>query len=141
MSKFTTKAQFLFEPGVSGVVLDAVGVQHTSNSAFAPTLGDLSFIPYRRARLKYKLALSAASTAGAVDLVLNAGGVERARIPVAIAGGGAAIIGAADVDLSGIAGESAITLSVDVTTVADAGVTASVFASLDVAVPLIVSGC
>lgn len=140
MSAFTTKTQFNFEPAVNALALSSTGVKHTTNSAWSPTLGDLSFIPYRRAFVRYSLNCSALATAGAVTIECLAGGAVKGSAVVTLTQGQYQS-GKIDVDLGLVAGESPITMKITVDTASNAGVTADFIAAIDIEVPLIVSTC
>jgi hypothetical protein len=141
MSSFTTKTVQPLEPGVSGVALDSVGIAHETAQAFGATLEDLAMLAYRRGKARFKLKLSTASTAGAATVRFLAGSVQVGTKDIAIGGAGAAIMDTLDLNLGGVAGETPITMQVEMTTAADAGVTAEVYGRVEVSTPLVVSGC
>jgi hypothetical protein len=142
MSKFTAKTQLSFEPNVSGVALnvDADTVAHTTAVAWAPTLGDLSFIPYRRALARYKIKTSSLATTGTITVDIIAGGTIKGTTSVVLSAG-AEQSGQIAVDLSSVAGETPILARVTVDVEANTGITMSFNAALDIEVPLIVSSC
>jgi hypothetical protein len=142
MSKFTVKTQFNFEPNVTAITLDGAPatVAHTTAQPWGPTLGDLAFIPYRRALARYKISTSALATVGSITFDVVAGGVVRGSKEIDLTAG-ANQSGQIPVDLATVAGETPVYVRVTINESADSGVTMQLDAALDIEVPLIVSGC
>lgn len=142
MSKaFTTKAVMDFEPGVSGLALNSTGQKHQTADAWAPKLGDLAMLPYRRGRFAYKLRQSGSATTGTAKIEIMAGTVVLDTITLSLNGSGGDVTGAVDLDLSSVAGETGIKMRLSVDTAADTAITADLWGRLEVSTPLIVSTC
>lgn len=142
MSKaFTTKTVMPLEPGISGLDLATTGIKHNTAADFAAKLEDLAMLAYRRGRAKYKLALNQTTTAGEVTVSFRAGAVEVGSDTFTVGGNGQVFTGAVDLNLGGVAGETGITMRVNVDTAADASTTAQAWGQVEVSTPLVVSSC
>jgi len=138
MSIFAGKIRLPFEPKMA-IAMDAVAQTQTPDP-IRPTLGTLAALRYTPAKFAYNLKLSTAPTTGAATVRLYAGATEVASASVAIVG--TTEIGASfDVDLSDVKGQAKLSAAVDVTGAADAGITATLDAFLDVDLPVVNSGC
>lgn len=138
MSVFAGKIRLPFEPKMA-VAMDAVQQTQTPE-AIRPTLGTLAALRYTPARIAYNLKLSSAPTTGAATVRIFAGATEIASSSVAIVGA-TEIGGSFDVDVSEVKGQTKLSAAVDVTSAADAGITATLDAFLDVDLPVVNSGC
>lgn len=106
------------------------GEKDTVPVAMRPTLGPLSMLQYKTARLRWSIEGAGAAEG---NLALKADGTTLANEDISAGSG------AVDVDLAGVQGQTPLELVADVTTAGDAG--ATVQAVLDVEQPLIMSGC
>jgi len=138
---FVHATQFLFEPLVSGLAIDAVGVKHTTSNEWAPRLRDLAAAKHRRGQMRFKIVTNQDPASGEITLNLKAGSVTKHTEVIAL-GGGTVYQGLVDVDLSGVAADTQLKLEVDVTTASGAAsTTAELVAALDVSTIAITSSC
>ncbi|MFL1484895.1 hypothetical protein [Marinobacter sp. LN3S78] len=138
MSIFAGKLHFPFEPKMA-VALDATGETRTPD-ILRPSLGSLAVLQYKPAKLAFHMILSDEPTSGAATVKVYAGESELATVAVTLEGN-SVISGSTDIDLSTVRGQTALSVSVDVTGAADAGITATLDAVLGVDLPVVQSGC
>lgn len=137
---FVHASQFQFEPFITGLAVDAVGVKHTTSNEWAPRLRDLAAAKHRRGQMRFKIQTNQATAGGEITLNLKAGSVVKHTEVIAL-GATTSYSGLVDVDLSGVAADTQIKLELDVTTAAAAGTTADLVAALDVSTIAITSSC
>lgn len=140
MTTFTSKTEMQFEKLLGNIALDATGEAHSTADDFAPRLGDLSFIPYRRAVFAYKLKLDASAGSGEATISLEAGGTALVSETLDLTSA-TEFTGRVEVDLSSVAGETKLKTVLDVGTAAPASRTGELDSRLIVEVPLITSSC
>lgn len=139
--KFSNKTQFNFDPlSVSGIDLVAAGVAYETAQAHRETLADLARLSDLRAKFRYSIQLNQATTAGVLSVKLMAGVTEVGSATVDPTTG-TRLTGALDVDVSEVAGSTALRLELEVVTSCDAGTTGAVAVALDVEHPVIITGC
>lgn len=138
MTTLAGKSQFVFEPKMS-VAADAVAATDTPEN-LRPTLGPLAQLSYKPASWAYLVRFSATPTQGAADIKLMAGATVIRSDSVSF-NGNSLISGAVAVDLSQVAGETPLRVEIDVTSAADAAITATVDSTVSVEQPVVVSGC
>lgn len=139
--KFANKTQFNFDPlTVSGIDLVTTGVAYATDPAHRETLADLARLSDLRAKFRYTLALNQATAAGVVQVKLMAGTTEVHAVTVDPTAS-QRLTGAVDVDISQVAGATALRLEVEVSTSCDAGTTGTVGGVLDVEHPIVITGC
>lgn len=140
MQTYTHKTRQMLEPNPEAVALDATGSAYTTPNDWAVKLGGLAHLQILEGRLVYDLRLNQDSAAGEANIELKHGSTVIQSETVDLSAG-QRLTGVIDVDLTGINGASKLVASLNVTTAADAGTTAEVFAALDLSGPLVVSGC
>lgn len=139
--EFAQKNHYQFDPKrPSGLVMDAAATAYTTPAVFGVKLAGLVTMKYLTASLPYRLELNQASAGGSADIQVKAGGAVLGSATVDLSSG-TDLTGTVDVDLVGVGGAQAITVTVEVTSAADAGTTASLDARLDVETPVVLSGC
>ncbi|MDL0433962.1 hypothetical protein QPM17_22740 [Marinobacter sp. TBZ242] len=139
MPASANKSRLPLEPGVNGLALDSTGNKHTTDTAYQVELGAVSELLYKRGEVLYKLALSAASAAGAATLTFKAGAVTLKTIALDLTTA-TVFTGREVVSLAGLEGTQGIAVTLSVDTAADAGITAALYTAVDIEIPL-VSGC
>lgn len=139
MTATANKSRLPLEPSVTGLALDTTGAKHTTATAYQVELGSVAELLYKRGEVLYKLALSAASAAGAATLTFKAGAATLRTISLDLTSS-QVLTGREVVSLAGLEGTQGISATLTVDTAADAGVTATLDTHLDVEIPL-VSGC
>lgn len=137
--QITSKAVFPFEPSRS-VAVDSVAVAYSTHADFRENLADLARLSYLKARARYRVTLSGASGTGAATLTLTGGANDYLSVDLDLASA-TTFYGAYEVDFSGIAGQTALMWKLDVTTAAEAAVTAEVVGHVAVESPLVIGTC
>lgn len=127
-----------FEPKM-GAAMDAVATTATPIN-MQPKLGPLANLSYKPTSWRYLVRLSSAPTVGTASVRLMAGATVIKSQDLAIVGA-TAISDNVPVNMSAVAGETPLSVEVDVTGAADAGITATVDAWLDIEQPLTITGC
>lgn len=138
MSALAGKAVLPFEPKMKAL-MDAIGVTDTPQN-LRPNLGPLSLLKYKPSRWRYLLRLSAAPTVGSVEIKLLSGTTVIRSEAFSLVGA-TTLSNNVAVDLSQVSGESDLSVRVDVTAAADAGITATLDSVVDVEQPLTIAGC
>lgn len=138
MTVFAGKAVLPFEPKMA-VNMAAIAATATPAN-LQPNLGPLAALTYKPTRMRYLIRLSAAPTVGAATLNLKAGETVIRAEAVSLVGV-TTISNSVAVDLSSVAGETPLSVELDVTAAADAGITATLDAVLDVEQPVTLTGC
>lgn len=138
MATYTGKTRIGFLPRMA-VAMDATGVTLTPD-ALKATLGPLAALDYKPTRLKAYVTLSSAPTTGAAKVVLYNGASEIKSVSLSITGVTEIAVDAG-VDLSAVSGDGELSVGVDVTAAADAGITAEMTAYLDIEQPVAQTGC
>lgn len=136
---YANQSQFCFDPIPATLALDATGLQYETPVPLKENLADLSQLSYLRGKVAYHLKLSGASGTGATEVKLMAGTTELASEVVDLTAG-TDLSGSFDVDLFGISGAAVLSIQVNGTTAAGAGITASFAAKLTCTHPVVVLG-
>jgi hypothetical protein len=106
-----------------------------------PRLGPLWAVQFKNSVFKYTVRLSGgAVTQGAGNIKLMAGNTEISSSLVNF-NGQTEINGAVAVDLSQISGEALLTIDMEVTSAANAGITAEITGFVVIELPVTISGC
>jgi hypothetical protein len=137
MAKFAGISELTFHP--LAVVMDAVAETQTDVN-MRPKLGPLATLDYKPTEWRYLLELSATPTQGSATITLYSDGAVVASETVALSGN-QTISNRTQVAVSAIAGESRFSVGVDVTSAADAGITATLHSVVSVEQPTVLSGC
>ncbi|WP_027331086.1 hypothetical protein [Marinimicrobium agarilyticum] len=120
-----------FEPKMA-LALDSVAETRTVE-AYRPRLGPLANVIYKPCRLKYLVRLSATSATGVATLKIYKGETEAAVISLPL--DQAIISGEKELQIENVGGSVDWSVSVDVTTAGDAGVTATLDAKMCIETP------
>lgn len=138
MTIIANKTDIQFEPK-QAVDLATVAATETPEN-IKPNLGNLASLDYKPTEWRYLLRLSAAPTQGSATIKLKAGTVVIASETVSLNG----ITTASNrrmIALSGVKGEDRLSVEVDVTAAADAGITGTIDSTLSIDHPVVSAGC
>lgn len=137
MSKFAGVSELMFP----AMPVNMAAVAQTQTDAnMRPRLGPLAVLDYKPTEWRYLLRLSSAPTQGSATVKLFADDALIASDVVAL-NGNSTISNRMAVNVANVAGESRLSVAVDVTAAANAGITATLDSVVSVEQPVVLSGC
>lgn len=138
MSMTAGKSRVPFEPKMQ-VLADAAATTETpENLRFE--LGSIANLSYKPARFTYHLRTDDTPTQGVAEVRLVAG-QSTLRTEVIDLNGVDSYGNTSGIDLSGIEGQTQLSVEVEITSAADAGRVITIDAFLDIEQPPIITGC